>query len=245
MTPQAKDLHGFFIRDSPLTHSGNIMNRRIALRYFLLSTAAASVTGCKLRIKQVDPQPKRGLLEDRWPGYYFDTVTASYSLQLQNPASSLSRPSQLAGPRVVHQGRDISSDLNPPSVRPTWATVDLNYVAGSVDNCQVSVTIHWPNDNPSPTRRQREITETMTASVSFLDVERFINGTGEFRCDYNNHFYGPLSYKKKKREANSFDVIVDCTISGKSPDSHFKGEIRYRDGPRLYDLAGLAVDGIG
>ena len=232
------------IRDSPLRRFDNMIGRRLALRYLLCSTVAASVTGCKVRVKQVDPQPKRGLLEDRWPGYNFDTVTASYSLRLQNPASSLSRPSQLAGPIIVRNGRDIGSDLVPPSIRPTRASVDLNYFADPVDDCQVAVTIYWPNDNPTPISGQHEITETKTASVCFFDVQRFINGTGEFRCDDDNHFYGPLHHRKR-RVADRLDIMVHCKISGKNPDSRFNGKIRYRDHQRLYDLAGLAFDGIG
>jgi len=89
-----------------------------------------------------------------------------------------------------------------------------------------------------------EITETMTASVSFIDIERFINGTGKFRCDDNNHFYGRSS-SQKRSATDRLGIPVHCSISGKNPDSHFKGEIHYQDGSRLYELARLAVDGIG
>lgn len=84
----------------------------------------------------------------------------------------------------------------------------------------------------------------MTAFVGFEDIRCFIDGTGRFRCDDANHFYGP-STDERKLGTNEFAVTVRCNILGESPDSRFNGDIRYRDGTVLYRLAKLAVPGVG
>lgn len=83
----------------------------------------------------------------------------------------------------------------------------------------------------------------MVNPLDFQDIQRFIDGTGRFRCDYNHCFYG--SSDDEKHHATPFDVTVHCQISGKKPDAQFDGDIRYRDGMVLYDLAELAAPGVG
>lgn len=220
------------------------MDRRKILRLAISSFVTIFVSGCKARIKRFDSQPERGFLEDRWPGHYFDTVTARYSLRLQNPNPSLSRTSNLTVPVLTSDGQEVGSGIGLPTLRPTRAFVNLRYDANSDADCEIAVTVYWPVDDLAPIDGRREADETMTAFVGFEDIRRFIDGTGRFRCDDNHHFYGPLA-DAHKPHANEFDVTVHCQISGESPDSRFGGDIRYRDGMVLYRLAELAVPGIG
>lgn len=220
------------------------MDRRKTLRLAILSFVTALASGCKTRVKPFDSQPKRSFLEDRWPGHYFDTVTARYTLRLQNPAPSLSRASKLTIPIFTSDGREIGAPIGLPTLRPIRALVSIRYDAKSTADCEIVVTVYWPVGEPTPIDGRRETDETKTAFVGFEDIRRFIDGTGRFRCDDDHHFYGPLS-EAPRLHTNEFDVTVHCQISGESPGSHFSGDIRYRDGRVLYRLAELAVPGIG
>lgn len=220
------------------------MNRRTVLRLASLFVPSASVAGCRTRLKRFDPQPKRGLLEDRWPGYSFDTLAARYSLRLQSPDPSLTRASQTTVPTLSSDGRELGSGIGLPTVRPTRALVNLDYDANSSAGCEVAVTVFWPIDGPTPINGSRETDETMTAYLGFDNVRRFIEGTGRFRCDDDHHFYGPLNGETKQRKSE-FDVTVRFQIAGESPDSRFAGDIQYRNAVVLYRIAELAVPGIG
>jgi hypothetical protein len=121
--------------------------------------------------------------------------------------------------------------------------VNLKYDANSSANCEVAVTVFWPIDAPTPIDGRRETEETMTALVGFEEIRRFIDGTGLFRCDDDNHFYGP-STQEKDFHRNDFDITIQCRIEGESPDSQFDGEIEYRDATVLYEIAERAVPGI-
>lgn len=221
------------------------MDRRTALRFLAFSATTTSLAGCSARTTRFDSQPKRGLLEDRWPGHYFDTVTARYSLRLQSPSRSLSRASQIAIPIVSSDGTLLTPGPTEPTVRPTRATVELKYDAASQADREVVVTVFWPIDDPAPINGPREMNETTIGTVGFRDIQQFINGTGRFQCDDDNHFYGPSIEDNDDRTESQFDIIVNCEISGKSDASIFRGDIRYRDGLVLYRLAERVVPGIG
>jgi len=79
--------------------------------------------GCGLRHRSYDRPPKRSLVEDRWPGYYFDEVHATFSLPLFNPDTSLSRATGDAFRVVSNDPRAPKYLPNAATVRPTQAVL--------------------------------------------------------------------------------------------------------------------------
>lgn len=219
------------------------MDRRTFLHVAIFTGSSWTAGGCKVRLKHHDRQPKRQLLEDRWPGYYFDTVQASYSLKLTNPDTSLSRAERRGITVVSKDQKEIGSLAVMPTIRPTRADVKLNYSSNAPTDTDLQVTVHWPIDRPRFDSTDSTTVETMTGSVDFDDVRRFIDGTGRFRCDDNEHFYGQS--KEEKRSFSEYDFHIQFRISGPNPDSRFDETLVYRHLSALFTLAEIACPGLG
>ncbi|MEM8670372.1 MAG: hypothetical protein AAGG48_22800 [Planctomycetota bacterium] len=220
------------------------MDRRTFLRLSISSSTAFGLGGCQARIKRFDPQPERGILEDRWRGHYFDTVTARYGLRLHNPSRSLNRPSRTEIPLLSHDGTEVLPNVGVPTVRPTHAMIHLHYDASSQKESKIAVDVFWPNDGPESIHELQEHSETMTGVLGFDDIRRFLDGAGRFQCDDDNHYYRQ-THDQRASDDGTYNVTVHCEISGATDASRFRADIRYADGAVLYRLAELAVPGIG
>lgn len=216
------------------------MDRRSLLSFIALSATSFGVSGCKSRAVRFDPPPKRSLFEDRWPGFYFETIDAKYSLRLHNTTPLLSRPSGIAIP-IVSGATDAPSHVaDPPTVRPTQAIVDLTYSTDIDADSQVTVAVQWPRVDGREIKEGFTTEEAFTAPLTFDNIRRFIDGTGCYRCDPNEHFYGQVfDDDKQSRETGGVEVIMK--ISGPNPGSRFQGPVKYCDIGMLHDIARLAV----
>lgn len=222
------------------------MNRRLAL--MALGTLAC---GCRGRVKSYDRKPKGGPLEDRWAGWYFNRVQASYSLPLHKPDPSLSRA---LGPPVVVESSNTHPEITLPSVStvpPSHADVQLNY---NLDDDaadarrEVSVTLLWPNLERDEASGSAPAGDSRSGRVEFADIRDFLEGSGRFRVHRHEHYYGVIQQEGRQmfeHDNQLASVNVDLQISGPSPDSHLSRTLVYRVTYHLFELAELAWPGIG
>lgn len=84
----------------------------------------------------------------------------------------------------------------------------------------------------------------MTALIGFDDIRQFIDETGRFRCDRDDHFYG-VGENKDNRRLGEYAPDVELRISGPNPDSRFQGIVKYKDGMMLYRIGSVACPGLG
>lgn len=220
------------------------MERRLLIRIGAVALCGGFAHGCKARLRSYDSPPKRGLLEDRWPGYIFDSVSARYALRLTHPASSLSRPSGLDIPILSGNAATPKSIPDQPVIRPEVAIVELEYSTQPGMDSQVTVTVRWPRNDTLSVNQRFMTEESMTALIGFDDIRQFIDGTGRFRCDRDDHFYG-VGDNKDNRRRSEYAVDVELSISGPNPDSCFQGVVKYKDEISLYRIGKIACPGLG
>jgi len=221
------------------------VDRRTFVQGCFPAVLAHSAIGCNARIKRYDRQPKRGLLEDRWPGYYFHTVNANYLLKLQNPDTSLSRTTGVTIPIVSNNPNAAEVVFEQPSIRPTSVTVDIEYVVESDEEQkqEIRVGMEWPRTDNSFTNDRSTITEVKSATFGFESVRRFLEGTGRFRVDRTEHFYG-TTLDPQRDSDHEHPINVTLLIEGPNSDARFSTTMPYHDRSLLFKLAQRLWPGI-
>lgn len=220
----------------------HVMDRRSFIHQILPATAALGVCGC-VRLLSHDPPPERGLLESRWTGYDFHTVRASYTLPLVKPHKALWRSrSQLGGTL----GDSALVPLEAPSIRPTHARVNLDYVQklGKERQNEMQVELRWPRPAAHSVNGESTFKETKTATVSFASIRDLLESSGQYRVDRYYHYYGRASSRKKKSKSDMAkylaEVPVMLTIAGPNPDGRVSKTLYYPDVWPLQKLAARA-----
>jgi len=124
--------------------------------------------------------------------------------------------------------------------------VDIEYVveSGEEQKQEIRAVMEWPRNDNSFTNDRSTITEAKSASFGFESVHRFLEGTGRFRVDRTEHFYGTAS-DDERYSGNEHAIDVTVSIDGPNPDARFSSTMQYRDGKRLFDLAQRLWPGIG
>ncbi|WP_218933271.1 hypothetical protein [Rubripirellula lacrimiformis] len=132
-----------------------------------------------------------------------------------------------------------------PSVRPTSATVDIQYFAGTAENGQseIRVVVEWPPKGNSSINGESTLTEAKSASIDFESVRNFLEGTGRFRVDSAEQFYGPATGDGQPSD-DRYTVDVKLFIDGPNPDARLSTTFPYQERKLLFDLAQRVWPGI-
>lgn len=212
------------------------MSKMAAARCGLLAMLVLAV-GCRMRFRSYDKPPQRSLLEDRWSGYYFDQVHASYSIPLYNPAPSLRRDFHPPVPVFSSNPQAPKSISALGGTAPTCATVTIEYLLGSEKPSPrtLKVTLHWPRPEQNIASGQSELSETRVVSIGNNEIREFLEESGEFRVERDDHYFRHESDVHFTTDGTNA-VSVPIRVAGPNKAARVDSIVEYQNVAHLYKL---------
>lgn len=231
----------------------NVLNKQLHCFAVCTWLAAFAFVGCGIKRRRFDKPPSRGFLQDRWPGHYFNRVSASYSIPLQNTSRELWRDFQSSVPVISTSGTAPTSLSGFKKTAPTRATVELEYwvddrtgengtgESKAIGSGKAIVTLHWPIPNAG-IDGPRTANESKTVVLDQKVMRDFLEESGAFQVERGQHYY-----RARTQELRSYEdrVPVKIRVEGPSPDSRVDTTAKYDNPFELYQLVDRAWPGAG